>query len=412
MNFRDIVALAAQSLHTNRLRTALTMMIIAVGLTALVGILTALDSFIFTMSDNFSTLGTGSFNIVSGEQQMRSRRKGKQQKRNPNISLNQAIHFKKRFENKSLVSIGFLVTTEAVIKYQNKKTNPNISVRAIDENYALLHKKSFAAGRNFTKTEIDRGHRKCILGRHIVNTLFEGSAEKAVGKTIQINAVKYKVIGVLQPEGSTMNQNTGRQVMLPPMAAKSQFAARQFNTKITVSALDSPIMDELVDEAIGTMRLVRRLDIGQENNFNIEKSDAMIQMLRDNTKKIRLAALVIALMTILSSAVGLMNIMLVSVTERTREIGISKALGATRRHILMQFLLEASLICFIGGFLGIVLGSLFGNLVVFLIGGSFFLPWNWIALGLFSSIAVGLAAGFYPAKKASKLHPVDALRYE
>ncbi len=412
MNFSDILSLSQKSIRSNKLRTVLTMLIIAVGITALVSILTAIDSFIFTMSDNFSSLGANSFNIVPSGQELGGRKRGKQQKRGEPISYDQAVRFQEALADKSTVTVSFRASSGATVKYKDQKTDPNVELYGNDENYVLLNKRELVAGRNFSKPEIRNGQSKAIVGMGIVKKLFDHKPQKAIGQNISINAIKYKIIGVLKSEGSSMNQNSDRWVMIPVLTAKSRYATNRTNFMITASAKNATILDQVLEESIGIFRRIRKLKIGEPNDFKIKKSEGMIEMLRENTSMIRLAALVIALMTILSAAVGLMNIMLVSVTERTREIGITKALGATRRNILYQFLAEATIICLVGGLIGIAIGILLGNVVVLLIGGSFLIPWNWIAIGLLTCTIVGITAGFYPAMKASRLDPIEALRYE
>ena len=412
MHYKDTYNLATKSIKSNRLRTVLTMMIIAVGIMALVGILTAIDSFIYTMSDNFSSLGSNSFSIVPSGQEIGGRHKGKQKKRADQISYDQAWAFKERFGHKAVTTVSFKATSLATVKYKDKKTDPNIQVYGNDENFVHVYDREMEAGRNFLNPEVEQAQKKCILGMHIVKKLFDNNPQKAIGEIIAINTIKYKIIGVLKSEGSSMNQNPDRWVMIPVLAAKARYAAGRTNFKINATSKDPQLLDQTIEEAIGLFRNIRKLKIGEPNDFKIQKSEGMVEMLKENTAMIRLAALIIALMTILSAAVGLMNIMLVSVTERTREIGITKALGATKNNILYQFLTEATLITLIGGGIGIIIGILLGNVLVLIIGGHFLIPWNWILGGLVTCLIVGLSAGFYPALKAARLDPIEALRYE
>lgn len=412
MQFIEQVKMAFRSIRSNTLRTVITMMIVAIGITALVGILTAIDTFIYTMSDNFSSLGANSFSIIPSGQNLGGQRNGRTTKRGDVITYRQAKAFSEMFQESSVITVGVEATRGATIKYKNKKTDPNVLVFGNDDQYLKVAGKELAFGRNFTKPEVDNGSYKCILGSDLIEQLFDGNGERALGEIVSVNSIKYKVIGVREEEGSSMNQNAGRWLMIPVVNAKNNFVSNQTNYDITVATSDPQLLNELSESAIGVFRNVRKLRIGEANNFKIRKSDGIVSMLKDNTAMIRLAAFVIALMTILSAAVGLMNIMLVSVTERTKEIGVSKALGAKKRTILIQFLMEATIICLLGGLVGTLLGILLGNLVSYALGGQFLIPWNWIAGGLSTCLIVGLIAGLYPAMKAANLDPIEALRYE
>ncbi|HNA41559.1 MAG TPA: FtsX-like permease family protein, partial [Saprospiraceae bacterium] len=208
------------------------------------------------------------------------------------------------------------------------------------------------------------------------------------------------------------NFSGDRSVLIPFENARINFSSPNLNIPIIVKVLRPDAMQDAESAAIGLFRNIRMLKIKDENNFEIQKSDALVDELKDNTTKLRMSAVVIGMITLLGAAIGLMNIMLVSVTERTREIGIIKALGAKRSNIMFQFLTEAIIICQLGGMVGIILGILVGNIITLFMGGSFLIPWVWITLGVITCLIVGIASGMYPAIKASKLDPVEALRYE
>ena len=209
-----------------------------------------------------------------------------------------------------------------------------------------------------------------------------------------------------------MNSQADRAVYVPLANVRAIYATAESNYDLIVAIQNAPDLEEAKSEATGLFRQIRGLRPGQDDDFEIFASDSLIAIFKENTTNLRLATIAIGLMTLLGAAIGLMNIMLVSVTERTREIGIYKALGATRRNILNQFLAEAVLICQMGGVLGIALGILVGNVVTLLLGGDFLVPWAWMLLGLVLCMVVGIASGFYPAMKAARLDPIEALRYE
>ncbi len=394
------------------LRSVLTLLIIAFGIMALVGILTAIDAIAYSLNDSFSGLGANSFSIDRKWEEVRSNRGGRRQKAGDPIKFDQAMAFKERFEFPAKVSVSFYATSLATVKAGNEKTNPNIGVVGVDEIFFDVKGLDIAHGRNFSLAEVLDGHAKAVIGMDIVKALFKNKPEKALNQVIAVGNLKYRVIGVLASKGASMGNSNDRAVYAPLTNVRAQYGNENTNYDLVVAVQNALDMDAAQSEATGLFRTIRGLRPAQEDDFSIFTSDSLVAILKENTTTLRLATIAIGLMTLLGAAIGLMNIMLVSVTERTREIGIYKALGATRRSILMQFLTEAIVICQIGGITGIFLGILVGNIVTPLLGGSFLIPWGWMFLGLTLCMIVGVVSGFYPAMKAAQLDPIEALRYE
>jgi len=408
MNFRENVAVALQSIAGNRLRTSLTALIIAIGIMALVGILTAVDGVKKWTSDAFSSMGANSFTIRNRGTGIKFG--GGRRKTYQSIRYEEADRFKKTFKIPALVSVNTNVSGGATVKFNDIKTNPNISVIGADENYLVTAGYKLGAGRSFSLSELQYGANVVIIGDELKTKLFKKL--DPIDQVISIGANKFRVIGVLATKGSSAGMGGDKICIIPVFKAKQINTSKNPTFTIGVTASTATVLDATAGEATSLFRNIRRLPIGREDNFEMTRSDSIQQQLGDQMKFMTWGGMIISLITLLGASIGLMNIMLVSVTERTREIGVRKALGATPAVIRKQFLIEAIVICLIGCTVGIVLGIAGGNLVAMGISGSFVIPWTWMTLSIGLCSVIGLLSGFYPANKASKLDPVEALRYE
>jgi putative ABC transport system permease protein len=407
-SLRENVSIALQSIAGNRLRTSLTSLIIAIGIMALVGILTAIEGVKASVNNAFAGLGANSFTIQNRGSGLNFGNGG-HDKVYPKISYDQAERFEKEFTLPVLTKTSLDVTGTAVAKYGNKKTNPNISVTGSNENYLVISGYKLAFGRNFSSAELEHGENVVMIGNEIKKKLFK--EEDPINKSIYIGSSQFKVIGVFATKGSS-SFGGDKFCVIPVLKAKQIDPDTNKTFTITIQVSNPAALDATIGEATSLFRNVRDLNVTSDNNFEIERSDSIQQELSGNLAIMTAVGGAIGAITLLGAAIGLMNIMLVSVTERTREIGLRKALGATPAIIRKQFLIEAIVICLMGGILGIILGMAAGNLIAINISGSFVAPWGWLFGAIVLCTCIGLISGFYPAKKASKLDPVEALRYE
>jgi putative ABC transport system permease protein len=413
MTLTENISLAFNAIRANLLRATLTLLIIAFGIMALVGILTSIDAIKSSLTDNFASMGTNTFNVIRKGTGIGGGRRGERRKVGDKITFEQASTFKKRYNYPAQVSLSALGSASAVVKYEKTETDPTTTVYGADETYLNVAGYALLAGRNLTAAEAEEGRNLVIIGSDIRKRLFANIAPAAIlGQRISIRNIKFTIIGLLEEKGSSLSFNGDQMVIIPLQTLRKYFGSQTDSYNLSVMVTDALNMDPAMAAAEGLFRQIRRTPLNEESDFELEKSDGLISIIVDNTATLQLAAIFIGLITLLGAAIGLMNIMLVSVTERTREIGISKSLGATRRVILVQFLVEAIVICQLGGFVGIVLGILAGNGVTLIVGGAFVVPWAWIALGFTLCFVVGILSGLYPAVKASRLDPIEALRYE
>lgn len=407
--FYENIRVAFKAIKSNRVRAALTMAIIAFGIMALVGILTAIDGLKSTLTTQFTMMGANTFSITSRSMRVTVGDQHYRTKNHTHITYREALEFKKIFNEPAWVSVSFNASGLAEYRFRNNKTNPNISVIGSDENYLTIAGEEIESGRNFSQDDLLGSRHVVIIGQELVRFLFPGV--DPLGKEISLPGLKLTVIGVMKSKGSSM-MGSDRNTIIPITTARQYYSRPNITYNIGVMPYKAVSLEMMADEAEGIFRIVRNLDPRDESDFNIQKSDSIIEILMENIKYVTLAATIIGLITLFGAAVGLMNIMLVSVTERTREIGVRKALGARKSVIRQQFLFESVIIGQMGGLMGILAGILIGNLVSLGMGSSFTIPWIWVIGGVLACFIVGMASGYVPAVKASSVDPIEALRYE
>lgn len=407
--YLEIAFLSWRAITAAPLRTIITSLIISFGIMALVGILSATDALKQSLETNFTNLGANTLTVRNSQGGFFVG--GADYRKNPKITYRQAEAFKKRMDFPgSVTSLTYVASGTAKLVFENITTNPNNMVTATDENYLITGGFELAEGRNFTADDVHAGRNYTILGNETRRDLFgEG---QAVGKVIKIQGQPYLVVGVLAEKGNSGLFSGDRGAWVTLTYARSHFSGGVPNYTISTMSPSAPLLTAVEGKSMAIMRSIRKLSPRERDNFSIMRSDSIAKSLIENLSMVTVVAFIIGIITLLGASIALMNIMLVSVTERTREIGTRKAIGATRQSITQQFLTEAIIITQLGGWTGILFGIVIGNVVAQQIGGYFFIPWGWIAVAFIMSVGVGLVSGWYPAKKAAELDPVEALRYE
>ena len=408
---KENIRIAFDSIKSQILRTILTVLIIAIGITALVGILSAVSALENTISNDFASMGANTFNLQRYQFTTQASGGGEREKVNPVISYREVKNFKDSYVYPNTqTAISFTGTSGAEVKYEDKKTDPEVSILGVNENFLSNSGLNLEKGRDLNIFDIQNNSRVAILGADFADGLFKNT--DPIGKTISVRGVKLKVIGILESKGSTFGNNQDLRVLIPIELARSIFTQPHINYNISVKVGDKQMLDGAQSEAIITFRNIRGLSPVEENNFGMEKSDDLINRILSITMYLDIAAWVISIITIFGSSIALMNIMLVSVAERTREIGIRKALGAKSGTIATQFFMETLIIGQLGGILGIILGILIGYAVAAAVDFDFVTPWKAMLWATGITLLVAILAGSYPASKAAKQDPVESLHYE
>ncbi len=402
------IAMAFRAIRSNKLRSSLTIAIIALGITSLVGILTAVSSMDATLRNAYSRMGAGIINIRSlysmpaGMHRIRNQRE---------ISRAQAERFTDYYSTPATVSIFTTVLSGTRAEAGQRRTNPTTDVIATDGNYLRYNMLELSSGRGISSADVEGGRFYCILGDNVARTLFEAQ-DDPVGQTVHISGRSYIIIGVTAPVGNNAGGSMDDNILVPYTNALANLASSTPDFTIGILPEPSVSSETAATEAEMTFRAVRRLAPFDDADFRITRSEAVIEELNSTMRTLTIAAIVIGLVTLTGATVGLMNIMLVSVRERTREIGTRKALGAASKRIRAQFLMESVIIGQTGGLIGIAAGILIGNIIAAVMQASFIIPWLWMLLAIALCMAVGILSGYIPAKRAAALDPIECLRYE
>jgi putative ABC transport system permease protein len=425
MKFSDVLSLAFRSVRSNKLRTGITITIIAFGIMALVGIITAIKAMNQKLTESFSTMGANGFTIRFKERNFhfggdgggdtklskKGAKKQKQSSLNKLIKEDEAEMFAQRYQFPgATVGLSAFSGRNNIASYQSSKTSPNVLMFGADENYLYLNGFSIYAGRNFSRQEIQSSQSICLLGYDVAAKLFKLDRTLAVNRVIRINDLPYRVVGIMGSRGSSFGFSRDNIIIIGYKSAEKISNNNSYMIGVKVDQINQ--VENAMGEAEGLFRAVRKLNTTEESNFVVERSDSVAEKAINVLSYLTAAIVVIGFITLIGSAIGLMNIMLVSVTERTKEVGLVKAIGGKSKTVRQQFLFEAIVISVMGALFGILAGVLVGNLFSMLLKTGFVVPWAWVGLGIAICGIVGVLAGLYPALKAGKLNPIEALRYE
>jgi putative ABC transport system permease protein len=408
MILTEILKLALGSMAANKLRSSLTMLGIAIGIFTVIGVMTAVSGVQSKIESGLNVLGAASFqlqkypaiNFSDPRDRFANRR---------DIDYRTANRFKDLIGESARISLVISRGGRRVF-HGEKNTNPNVRLVGTDENYPTSFNYDVAFGRTLGREDVTFARSICLIGEDIRKRLFPDV--EALGKNIRIDGENYIVVGVLAPKGSSFGQSQDNLVVIPISRWFNAYGRAGRSISINVQAPTPEALPEVQELAIGAFRLARGLEPEDPNDFEVFSNDSLISTFNQAAGTVSVGAFVISAIALLAAGVGVMNIMLVSVTERTREIGIRKSLGARKKTILVQFLLESVTLSLIGGLFGVVLGVIFGNVAGMVLSADVVFPVGWAITGLIVCSGIGVIFGSYPAWKAASLDPIEALRYE
>ena len=424
MQSSDVFSLAFRTVRSNKLRSGITIAIIALGIMALVGIITAIQAMNQKLTESFSSMGANGFSIRykarsirmgGGDDGLKVEKKGARKENQSNldrrITMDEAEAFMAQYKFPGVAGISTMAGRNTIASYSSQKTSPNVTLFGGDEQYLNLNGLNIRTGRNFTRQVILGAGDVCIIGLDVARKLFRNRETKAVNQVIRINGIPFRIVGLLESKGTTFGFSRDNVIIAPYKSIQRNFSAGN-GYSIGVKAADLNQVEAAMGEAEGVFRGIRKLNTTEESNFVVDRSDSIAESAMNSLGFLTISVTIIGLITLIGAAIGLMNIMLVSVSERTKEVGLIKAIGGKSKTVRQQFLTEAVIISILGALIGIVLGILVGNLFSMILDTGFVVPWNWVMYGIGICTVVGLLAGLYPALKAGKLNPIEALRYE
>jgi len=404
----EIIKLALNTIKANKLRAFLTLSGIVIGVFSIIAIMTALSALQSGIESGLSQLGSNTFQIQKFPVMDFGGPPGRRFRNRPDITYEQGLLLMERATYYKDMSLEIWKSGK-IFKYGQFTTNPNMSLCGSSTGFFSTNDYMIKEGIFFNEKEVQNASSVAIIGLEVVSKLFP--KENPLYKRIILDGHDYLIIGIFEPRGASFGQSLDN-LAIVPISKVLQIYGREQSINISVQAKDKSSYDDTMENIISTFRVIRGVKPGEENNFEIFSNESLIGTVNNFTKYFKYGAGFISFIALLAAGIGIMNIMLVSVTERTKEIGIRKAIGAKNNNILFQFIVEAIILSQVGGVLGIILGVLSGNLLGIYLKSNVVIPYDWVIIGFVICTLVGVIFGVYPAYKASKLNPIDALRYE
>jgi putative ABC transport system permease protein len=405
---RESIRMTMDAIKENKLRSILTLLGISVGIFSVISVMTAIKTLESSIESGLNVFGTNTF-MIAKDPAIQFGRNEKYRNRKV-INLEQYLTLKDRARLPILVSAGAETNDVRLVSYKDKKTKQTPVIGGGDAGTLRTVNTYISDGRNITDEDVHLSRSVCVLGADVVDALFP--FEDPLGKVIQLQGLDYTVIGITERQGQSFGQSQDNYVFIPITTFLQRYGGSKTSLSINVEAESAESYDETLDEVIGIMRTIRKVSPGKENDFEITTNDELMETFGSFTGGVKIFAFSVSLIALLVAGIGIMNIMLVSVTERIKEIGIRKAIGATKGHILTQFLTEAVFLCMIGGIIGVIFGIAAGNLISVVAKVPAVIPFDWAIYGLLSCTFIGISFGSYPAWRAANLDPVDSMRFE
>ena len=409
--FRESALMAITAIRTSKLRSVLTILGIVVGIFSIISVMTALSVLRNSIEQGMMQLGADTFQVQKFSMDFNTTPEQRRKMWNrKNITFAQAVEV--RDKATLAASVGIEGSSGGkFVWWQGRKTNPNINLYGETLEGQVTNDWSVASGRGLVQQDLDMARPVIVLGAAVAEKLFPPYVDP-VGETVRVEEGIYRIVGVYAKKGTSLGGNQDNFVVVPLPTFFQKYGTANQSLHIMVKALNREVMDDAIEQVRGILRAARHVAPGTDDDFSYFSNDSMVKQFNEFTIYLRLGALVVSCIALLAAGIGIMNIMLVSVTERTREIGIRKSIGAQRSDILTQFMMEAVILCEIGGAVGVALGLAGGNVVSVLTDSPAVIPWDWVVIGLVTCSLVGFVFGVYPAWKASNLDPIEALRYE
>ena len=405
---RESVRMTFDAIRQNKLRSTLTLLGISVGIFSVISVMTAIKTLESSIESGLNVFGTNTF-LITKDPAIQFGRNEKYRNRK-NIDLDQYLTLKERAKLPILVSGGDDTDNVRLVTYKDKKTKQTPRIAGGDPGTLRTVNTYIADGRNLTDEDVHLSRSVCIIGADVVDALFP--FEDPLGKVIQLQGINFTVVGITERQGQSFGQSQDNYVFLPITTFLQRFRGTSYSLGITVESESAEVYSETVDEVIGILRTIRKVSPGEENDFEITTNEELMETFGSFTGSIKIFAFSVSVIALIVAGIGIMNIMLVSVTERIKEIGIRKAIGATKGHILIQFLTEAVFLCQVGGIIGVVFGIAAGNLISFVAKVPAVIPIDWAIYGVVSCSLIGIGFGSYPAWRAANLDPVESMRFE